>query len=330
MITSRVHNKRISLIQQLQNWKSGKEAPVDEDGNAEPLKVLVLRMHNDPNNTSIANWKCDAKMDHVERADEILKRCHEYANELAVSGEAIVFVLYPLFGSDMVGGRTSFPIQIVPEPKFSGTDQFVGAMATDYRDPRNRDATQFRENTSLVREAWGLVGGTMRVTIGSLEQQLERAQNRIRELEADRERTWAIQQKLMDHQLDRELKYRKENVQLAMMEAAGAKVLSYIPVLMKSVDEWVFKKSGGKVATDDETNEYRETVQMILSKFGDKEKARRVFEVLGLDEVEMMKIVNMGKKLSVEEQRMKLQEEAKASIQGLPSVVPIRRLPGGE
>jgi hypothetical protein len=242
----------------------------------------------------------------------------------------MVFMLYPLFGNDQMGSSVSFPIQIIPDPKFAGSDQFAGANGMDYRIAANRDATRFREETGLVREAWGLVGGTMRITIESLERQLDKAQTRIAELESDRERTWSIQQKLMDHQLDRELKYRKENVQLALMEAAGAKVLSYIPVLMKSVDEWAFKKAGIKNNSDQEPDEAKELIKLLLSKFDNKEKAKKIFDAMNLSEAEAMKITNMGKELHIEEQRQKLVEESNAAIKGLPSAIPIRRqLPTG-
>jgi hypothetical protein len=322
----RTHRKRNELIRALHEWKTGSEAPVDQDGNPEPLRVLILRLQNDPDSRAVGTWACNAKMDHVERADVILRKCYDYANEAAMSGEAMIFMLYPLFGQDQVGGSISFPIQIVPDPKFAGSDQFTGSLGMDYRVPANRDATAFREQTGLVREAWGLVGGTMRITIESLERQLDKAQNRIAELEADRERTWSIQQKLMDHQLDRELKYRKENVQLALMEAAGAKVLSYIPVLMKSVDEWAFKKAGIKNNSDQEPDEAKELIKLLLSKFDNKEKAKKIFDAMNLSESEAMKITNMGKELHLEEQRQKLVEESNAAIKGLPSAVPIRRL----
>lgn len=316
--------RRVALIKQLAAWKAGEHNPAGEDGKPAPLRVMILRIMGDGSGQPINQWTCDAKMNHVERTDEILSTCDEYANEVSSGGEEIVFALFPYFGTDRQPG-TVFPIRITPTPRFEGPDKFASAM--DYREPKNQAAAAFKESLSLTRESWALVGGTMRITIESLERQVERLTAENQALKADREKTWELQQKMMDHQLDRELRYRKESVQIAAMEAGANKLISYLPVLTSKLDLYIAEKMGMKNTPEDESNRYREAMKNFLSKFNDSGKARKVIEALELSDVEAMQLYNFGKEFLMEEQRAKMSEEANAATRGLMPMAPIRSLP---
>lgn len=324
-------SKRIALIKQLEAWKSAKQNPNDEDGKPAPLRALALRVMGDGSGQVIQQWPCDAKMEHVARTDEILGFCEHYAGEVSVSGEVIVFALYPFFGAGSSGGRIEgavYPIQIAPQPKFEGPDRFAASM--DLRNPANQSSTVLREAVGLTRESWALVGGTMRITVESLERQVERLTAENQALKADRERLWEMQQKLMDHQLDREIRFRKENVQIAAMEAAAGKLLSYIPVVTSKLDQFVAEKFGvgGNGEPSAEADRLRGALHTILSKFNDKDKATKIIAAMELSDTELTVIKNIGGEFLMEEKHKKLQEEARAATRGLPGVVPIRRLPG--
>jgi hypothetical protein len=269
----------------------------------------------------ISQWPCDAKMNHVERSDEILQTCEEYAENVSQSGEAIVFAIYPYFGTDRQPGNV-FPIQITPAPKFEGPDKFAASM--DFRDPRNQSSAAFKESLALTRESWALVGGTMRITIESLERQVERLTAENQALKADRERVWELQQKMMDHQLDREIRFRKESVQIAAMEAGAAKLISYLPVLTSKLDMYVAEKMGMKGASEEQSNKYRDTLKNLLGRLGNREKAKKVFEALELSDTEAMQLANFGKEFLLEEERSKMMIEAEAATKGL--LTPIRRV----
>jgi hypothetical protein len=322
--------KRVALIRQLEAWKLAKQNPMDEDGHPAPLRALALRVMGDGSGQVVQQWPCDAKMEHVTRADEILNFCEHYANEVSISGEVIVFALYPFFGAGSSGGRIEgavYPIQIAPQPKFEGPDRFAASM--DLRNPSNQSSTVLREAVGLTRESWALVGGTMRITVESLERQVERLTAENQALKTDRERLWEMQQKLMDHQLDREIRFRKENVQIAAMEAAAGKLLSYLPVVTSKLDQFVAEKFGVASGTpSEEADRLRGALHTILSKFSDKDKASKIFTAMELSESELAVIKNIGGEFLMEEKHKKLQEEARAATRGLPGVVPIRRLPG--
>jgi len=318
--------RRVALIKQLAAWKACEQNPVGEDGKPAPLRVLILRIMGDGSGQPINQWPCDAKMNHVERSDEILNTCEEYANETSQAGESVVFNLMPYFGSDRQPG-VIFPINVAPAPKFEGPDKF--AASSDYRDPRNRDSTAFKESISLTRESWALVGGTMRITIESLERQVERLTVENQALKADREKTWELQQKMMDHQLEREIRFRKESVQITAMEAGASKLISYIPLLSSKLDMYLAEKMGMKGTPEDDNNRYRTTLKSILGRISDKDTAAKVITALGLSESEAMQLFNFGKEFLMEEQHSKMMIEAEAATRGLTGVTPIRRLPTG-
>lgn len=323
-------SKRVALIKQLEGWKSARLNPTDEEGRPAPLRALALRVMGDGSGQVIQQWPCDAKMEHVARADEILDFCEHYAGEVSISGEVIVFTLYPFFGSGSSGGRIEgavYPIQVAPQPKFEGPDRFAASM--DLRNPSNQSSTVLREATSLTRESWALVGGTMRITVESLERQVERLTSENQALKADRERLWEMQQKLMDHQLDREIRFRKENVQISAMEAAASKLLSYVPVVTSKIDQFVAEKFGVANGTpSEETDRLRGALHLLLNKFGDKEKATKIIAAMELTESELALVKNIGGEFLMEEKQKKLKEDAYAATRGLPGVVPIRRIPG--
>lgn len=322
--SGRVRERRLALITQLQLWKEGKQNPLGENGEPAPLRVISI--YAPGSEVPDQSWPCDAKMDPPSRTDEILQFCEEYASE-ASGGEEIVFTLLPMFGSGqgrIRGGK--FPIRITPAPRFQGPDKF--ASVDDLGDPRKQNSSLTKEAMALTRESWALVGGTMRITIESLERQVERLQAENQALKAERERTWELQQKMMDHQLDRDLRARRENIEITAMEAGAAKLIGYLPVAFQWVDKWVAEKTGMSGTPDEETQKYRDMLKDLLARLGQKNKVKEIIKVLELTDAEAMKLYNFGKEFLVEEKRSEMIEEANSAVKGLIlPMTPLRGLP---
>jgi hypothetical protein len=322
--SNRTRERRLALITQIDNWKKGLANPPGEDGQPAPLRVLSIYAPGQGEPAQF--WPCDAKTNHVDRAEEIMQFCEEHANEVS-DGEAVVFTLVPHFGSGQSGRLKggNWPIKITPMPSFEGPDRF--ASTADLSSPKMQNSALTKEAMALTRESWALVGGTMRITIESLERQVERLQAENQALKQERERTWELQQKMMDHQQDRDLKARRENIELTAWEAGAAKLIGYLPVLLQGVDRWVAEKAGMNGTSTEDANKYRDTLKDLLSRLGQKNKITEVIKLLELKDEEAMSLYNFGKEFLVEQKRSEMIEEANSAVQGLIPQMPLRALP---
>jgi len=316
--------RKSQLIQQLVDWKSGEGNPIGEDGRPAPLRVLSLSL---PGVSKLQDFPVDAKTDHVALADKIFQMAYDFTNEVSLSGEAQVFMLETYFGTDRLPG-VNFPIQITPAAKFTGPDSPIG----DLRDPRQQNSTVLRESIALTRDAWSLTGSGFRIIVESLERQVERLTAENQAMRSERERSWALQQDLMDKQAARRRQERIDNVQLAAMEMGAQKLLGYLPIITSKFDTYLMEKFGGveKGSLTNEGKELKEVVGMILSRIDNEETAKEVFKVLKLTKPEVLKVVNTGMKFKMEEEQKKMHEEAYGAMRGLGGMQPMRALPGGK
>jgi hypothetical protein len=318
--------KRNKIITQIKEWKKAENNPVDESGRPAPLRMLRLAL---PGADPPGEWPFTARSEPAVVGDAILRRASEWTNEMNAAGEEMHFVIEAYFGNDDHPGD-KIPLRLVPAARFVGSEAPIG----DLRDPRAQGSTLVREAIGMTRDAWSLTGNSFRLSLESLERQVERLTAENQQMRSEREATWRLQQDMMDRQADRDHTKRKRDLQLEVMEMGGRKLVSYLPLVFSRVDA-AMERFAGKEPNED-TMRLKKIVDVFVSKIKDQETAERVWDAMDLEPSQILAIKGAITDLITDEKRKSLCEEANNALKGMtpvarlrPGTLPLKKLRSG-
>lgn len=319
---------KMRLMKQLQAWRDAEENPIGEDGKPAPLKMVVLKVNNS-DTPLIPGLPITPTTQIPIIADKILRKMKDWASATSQGGEEIFGDLQPYFGTNTDEGQGHYGIRMKPERTAFGSET---PIIGDLGNPREASGVIVRESISLTRDAMSFAGGIIGKAEDArdkvIEYQADEIKNlrqRVKDLESGQDAIRSLQNDLADKKLDRDLKSRENDMKMKVMESAGDKLISYIPLFTSKIDEYMVKKLGNGEKLSDEGKFYKSVVEVILSKLQNEEQAKTVFRALGLTKEDLVKIQSAGNKLQLEEKRGEMHEEAKSLMRGGP-IRNIRRL----
>jgi hypothetical protein len=312
------------LAMQLKAWQLAEDNPMGEDGKPAPLRAIAIYVSNlPPDQNPFISEAINAKTDCTLLAHKIIQKMTHWINEMNQAGESLQGDMQPFFGSNPEPGQGHYGIRVKPNKQSFGNES---PLTGDFRDSREAGAAIVREAISHGRDVTSFGGllfskaeeRTDKI-IESLENEIKNLREHVRELEAGRKNVAALEADLADKTLDRDMKQRKNNMELAVMESAGYKLIDYIPFFMSKIDEIMINKFGGpKQEMTDEGKFYKGIAETIFSKIQDKDTALKVFQALNLSKDEQVRLFQGASKLQIEEKRKAMHEEAASLSRGAP------------